>query len=71
MLSCTVWSPKKFIGDGGRSSMCFYSVAIHDEFSVVLESSEVLLSPTPCRYMSFKKIRGSSTDSAYGVVTLL
>jgi hypothetical protein len=39
MLSCRVWSPKKFTRGGGRSSVCFDSVVIHDEFYVVLESS--------------------------------
>jgi hypothetical protein len=56
MLSCRVWSPKDFMRDGGRLSMCFNSVAIHDEFSTVLESSEVLLSVTPYRFVSLKKI---------------
>jgi hypothetical protein len=56
MLSCRVWSPEKFIRDGGRSSVCFDSVAIHDEFYAVLDSSEVLLSATPCRFVSLKKI---------------
>jgi hypothetical protein len=34
----------------------FDSVAIHDEFSTVLESSRVLLCATPCRFVSLKKI---------------
>jgi hypothetical protein len=58
MLSCRVWSLKKFIGDGGRSSVCLDSVAIHDGFSTVLESSEVVLSATPCRFVFHEKISG-------------
>jgi hypothetical protein len=57
MLNCRFWFPEKFIGDGGRSSVFFDSVAIHDEFSTVLESSRVLLCATPCRFVSLKKIR--------------
>jgi hypothetical protein len=70
MLSCRIWSPEKFIGGGGRSSVCFGSVATHDEFFAGLESLGVLLSATPCRFVSLKKIRCIVNLSAYGVVTL-
>jgi hypothetical protein len=43
-----VWSPDKFIRDGGKSSTCFDSIAIHGEFSMDLEYSGVLLLATPC-----------------------
>jgi hypothetical protein len=58
MLSCKVWSHEKFIEDGGRSSVCLNSVAIHDEFSADLGG--VCFQSFPFLSISFWKIQKSN-----------